>query len=289
MRPMRSPAPPLIFDRRLYGLRRARAASTIGDHDFLHRRAMEDVIDRLESVTRDFPRALFYGAGPLTAMLTPACGVGEIVNGDLAAERIEKRAPSVVFDEEAAPFAPESFDLIVSLLTLHAANDPVGALAEMRAALAPDGLLIAVLFAEDTLAELRAALYESEAELAGGVSPRIAPFAGVKDLGSALQRAGLALPVADLDRVRVSYRDPYRLLADLKGMGEASSLANRGRGLRRDVIGAALGRLAACESVTFDIAAITGWAPHESQQKPMKPGSAKRSLKDALDKFQGLT
>ncbi|MEQ1931534.1 MAG: methyltransferase domain-containing protein [Parvularculaceae bacterium] len=246
---------------------------------------MADVVDRLDSVTRSFPRALFYGAGSLTAMVTPSCGVGDIVHADLDAARTRRSGTSVVFDEEASPFAPSSFDLIVSLLTLHAANDPVGALSQMRAALRPDGLMIAVLFAEETLTELRRALYESESECAGGVSPRIAPFASVRDLGAALQRAGLALPVADLDRVRVSYRDPERLFADIRGMGEASCLSRRGKGLRRDTLDAAMQRIAASGKVTFDLVTITGWAPHESQQKPMAPGSAAHSLKKALENF----
>lgn len=244
---------------------------------------MADVADRLVSVTRNFPRALFYGAGGLTGMVTPACGVGEIVHADFDAARIAATPTSVVFDEEASPFAPESFDLVVSLLTLHAANDPVGALVQMRAMLKADGLLIAVLFAEQTLAELRLALYESEAECAGGVSPRIAPFAGVKDLGAALQRAGLALPVADLDRVRVAYKDPFRLFADIRGMGEAACLANHGKGLRRDALALVAQRIAALSAVTFDLVTITGWAPHESQQKPSARGSATVSLKKALE------
>lgn len=282
---MTAPAPTSIFDRALYTRRRAKSAAIFADHDFLHRRAMEDVVDRLETVTRSFPRALFYGAGPLSAMLTAPCGVGAIVHGDLAAERLEPGAASVVFDEEATPFAPQSFDLIVSLLTLHAANDPVGALAQMRAALKPDGLLIAVLFAEDTLRELREALYRCEAAFAGGVSPRVAPFANVRDLGAALQRAGFALPVADLDRARVRYKNPMRLLGDIRGMGEASCLSDRGRGMRRDALAAALDELSVKREVTFDLVTLTGWAPHESQQKPMKPGSAQRSLKKALDEF----
>lgn len=285
MRLMRADAPPLIFDRSLYRRRRQRAAAAFAAHDFLHRRAMADVTDRLESVTRNFPRALLYGAGALTEMLTPSCGVGDILHADFDAARIVQSGLSVVFDEEASPFAPASFDLIVSLLTLHAANDPVGSLAQMRRALKPDGLLIAVLFAEETLAELRAALYESETECAGGVSPRIAPFAGVRDLGAALQRAGLALAVADLDRVRVSYRDPGRLFADIRGMGEASCLSRRGKGLRRDTLGAAMQRLAAGGTVTFDLVTMTGWAPHESQQKPMARGSATQPLKTALENF----
>lgn len=277
-----SAPPPAIFNRRLYAQRRARAGRSFAAHDFLHRRAMEDVVDRLETVTRDFPRALLYGVGALKSALTPACGVGEIVEADLAAERLFSPGAAVVFDEERAPFTPQSFDLIVSLLTLHAVNDPVGALAQMRLALKPDGLMVAVLFGEETLSELRAALYQSESDIAGGVSPRIAPFASVRDLGAALQRAGFALPVADLDRVRVRYKAPERLLRDLRGFGETSCLASRGRGLRRDVLTGALRRLGPERTATFDLITLTAWAPHPSQPKPLKPGSAKRSLAQAV-------
>jgi SAM-dependent methyltransferase len=277
---MNDAAPPSIFDRRLYARRRARAAGGFAAHDFLHRRAMEDVVDRLETVTRNFPRALFYGVGSLRSMLTAAAGVGEIVEADLSAARLDGRG--VAFDEEASPFAPGSFDLIVSLLTLHAANDFIGALTQMRIALKPDGLFVAALFGEETLGELRAALYESEAAHAGGVSPRIAPFAGVRDLGQALQRAGFALPVADIDHVEVRYQSPGRLLADLRGMGEANCLARRGRGLRRDTLGAAMGKIAAAPAVTFDLVMLTGWAPDPSQPKPLKPGSATHSLSKAV-------
>ncbi len=273
--------PPAIFDRALYARRRVRAARNFSAHDFLHRRAMEDVVDRLESVTRTFPRALFYGVGALDALLTEKAGVGEIVHADFCAARLAGR-PGVVFDEEHSPFAPHSFDLAVSLLTLHAANDLVGALVQMRAALKPDGLLVAALFGEETLGALRTAFYNAESRLAGGVSPRIAPFAAVRDLGAALQRAGIALPVADVDRASVAYREPASLLADLRGMGETSVLARRGRGLRRDVLAAALSEIAEVGTVQFDIVTLTGFAPDASQPKPLKPGSARVSLKDAL-------
>ncbi len=243
---------------------------------------MEDVVDRLETVTRKFPRALLYGAGALREMLTPDCGVGDVIDADLALARLVPGGASLVFDEELSPFAPSSFDLIVSLLSLHAVNDPVGALSQMRASLKPDGLLIAVLFGEETLQELRAALYASEAEFAGGVSPRIAPFASVRDLGAALQRATFALPVADIDKARVRYERPARLLDDLRGMGETSCLVQRGMALRRDVLAAALARLGDAGSISFDLVVLTGWAPHEGQQKPLKPGSAKHSLERAL-------
>jgi len=279
---MREREPPKIFNRRLYAQRRRRAADKFRRADFLHRRAMEDVVDRLETVVRDFPSALFYGAGDLTSMLTPKCGVVEITHGDLVRERAPN-ARTVVFDEERLPFAPESFDLAVSILTLHAANDPVGALAQMRAALKPDGLLIAVLFGETTLVELKEALYAADAEHGGGVSPRVAPFASVRDLGAVLQRAGFALPVADLDRVKVEYRNIRDLFSDLRAMGETNCLAGVGRNLRPASLGEAAARLAGKPHITFDLVTLTGWAPHESQPQPLKPGSAAVSLKKALN------
>lgn len=245
---------------------------------------MTDIVDRLETVTRDFPHALFYGAGPLLSMLTPRCGVGSIVSADLAGERLPTISGRAVFDEERLPFADQSFDLIVSVLTLHAANDPIGALAQLRRALRPDGLLIAVVFGEETLAGLRAALYSAEAETATRVFARVIPFASVRDWGTALQRADFALPVVDLDRVRVRYAAPKRLFGDLRGMGETSMLAGRGGALSRASAEALILRLREAPEVQFDLVTLTGWAPHESQQKPLAPGSAKASLADAVNR-----
>ena len=274
--------PPAIFDRKLYAVRRARAAPSFDAFDFLHRRAMSDIVQRLEIVKRDFPRALFYGAGELTSLISETCGVGEITHADLSRQRLTGAGTKLVYDEEFAPLAPHSFDLIVSVLTLHHANDLVGALAQMRHALKPDGLMLAVMFGEETLAALRQALYAAETEISGGVSARIAPFAAVRDLGAALQRAGFALPVADVDRVEIAYRDPARLFADLRGMGETSVLARRAKSLRRAVLGAAVQRLADGPPVRFDLVTLTGWAPHESQQKPARRGSATHSLAAAV-------
>ena len=280
--------PPTIFDRRLYAQRRDRAASTLDGHDFLHRRAMYDIVDRLETVTRNFPRTLIFGGGGFTSMLTPKCGVDEIIEADMSSSRLSNNLRSITYDEEKVPFAPAAFDLVVSLLTLHTANDLIGALTQMRIALKPDGLLIATMFGEETLRELRTALYASEACRAGGVSPRISPFATVKDLGGALQRAGFALPVVDIDHVLVAYRDPAQLLRDLRGMGETNCLAKRGKGLRRDTLDATLAALSADEgTITFDLVTATGWAPHESQPKPLRPGTATHSLKGAIAEFAG--
>lgn len=276
-------APPRIFDRALAARRRARAARAFAACDFLHRRVMADIVDRLESVTRDFPQALVYGASGLEDLITPGCGVGAILRADLAAERLAGPGPAVIFDEERTPFAPARFDLIVSVLSLHAVNDLVGALIQLRAALKPDGLFVAALFGEETLSSLRAALYAAESEIRGGASPRVAPFADVRSLGAALQRAGFAMPVADLDSVRVRYENPIQLLHDLRGMGETNALAARARPLTRAIIADALSRFAATGGeARFDIVYLTGWAPAEGQPKPLRPGSATHSLADAV-------
>lgn len=279
-------APPAIFDRRLVRQRRERSGAHFTDHDFLHRRAMAEIVDRLEIVTRDFPLAAFIGVGPLFSMLTPDCGVGRVIAVDLARARLGGER-GLIGDEERLPFSEQSLDLIVSLLTLHTANDLIGALAQARRSLRPDGLFLAALFGEETLKKLRAAFYAAETELTGGVSPRVAPFASVRDLGSALQRAGFALPVADVDRLTVRYNDPSRLLQDLRGMGETNVLHERGRSLSRAAICAALGHFTRQGGIEhFDIVYLTGWAPHESQQKPLKPGSGETSLKTAIIQSQ---
>lgn len=274
---------PAIFDRSRIRRARARAAARFGDHDFLHRRAMADIVDRLETVTRSFETALFYGAGPLAAMLTPACGVGRIIAADSAPERLCGESPCAAFDEERLPLAPERFDLIVSLLTLHTANDLIGALSQYRAALKPDGLFLAALFGEETLGAWKRALIAAESELTGGAAARLAPFAGVKDLGAALQRAGFSLPVADIDRVVVRYADATRLLRDLRGMGETGGMSVRSAPLRRDILARALGLFSAeGGAARFDIVYLTGWAPHPDQPKPLRPGSGKLPLADAI-------
>lgn len=278
-------APPETFNRTLYAARRARAASAFADHDFLHRRAMEDIVDRLETVKRSFPRAAYAGAGELTSLLTPACGVGEIIHLDSARERLPKYGRKIVCDEEHLPFAPESLDLFVSLLMLHTVNDVVGALAQARMALKPDGLFIAAVFGEETLSNLRKAFYRAETEITGGVSARLAPFAGVQDFGQALFRAGFALPVVDIDKARVRYKEPIKLLQDLRGMGETRVLKTPATPLRRDVLMRALTHFAeAGGEEQFHIVYLTGWAPHESQQKPLAPGSATFSLEEAVKK-----
>jgi SAM-dependent methyltransferase len=244
---------------------------------------IEDIVDRLESVNRGFPLAAFDGAGEFVAQLTPACGVGVVLNLDTAPARLPGEGLRIAADLDALPVKPGSLNLFVSMLTLHTVNDLIGALTQARMALRPDGLFIAAIFGEETLSSLRHALYSAESELTGGVSARIAPFAGVRDYGAALQRAGFALPVADIDKITVRYDEPLKLLSDLRGMGETRALKTKAAPLRRDVLLAALTRFAESGDVEhFDIVYLTGWAPHESQQKPLAPGSGITPLKDAV-------
>lgn len=264
---------PRIFDRRLYALRRAGASES-----FLAVDAARAIAERIGAINRRFMRALNLNARAETrAIFAP-----------LAEEWAETLPGSV--DEEALPFAPERFDLIVSVLSLHAVNDLPGALVQIRRALKPDGLFLAALFGGETLHELRAAFAVGESETAGGVSPRVAPFADVRDLGGLLQRAGFALPVADLERTTVRYTSFDGLVADLRALGETNALTERSkRILRRDTLAAALAHYRASHAdaqdriaATFDVIYLAGWAPHESQQKPLAPGSAKTWLADAL-------
>lgn len=270
-----------LFDARRRARARARAAKYFPAHDFLHRRAMADIVDRLETVTRGFDDAVIYGGGGFQEFLTPRCGVLRVTHADLAPARL--LGGGLAFDEDFNPLAERSVDLVVSLLTLHAVNDPVGAIAQWRRALRPDGLFLAAVFADETLASWRAALYAAETELKGGIAPRVHPFAAVQDLGAAMQRAGFALPVVDIDRVDVDYLDASRLLADLKGMGETSVLSNAAPAASRGLLAGALARIAdGGGRVRFDIAYLTGWAPHPSQPQPLKPGSAALPLEAAI-------
>lgn len=275
---------PYIFDRQRVRLQRERSAKMFAMHDFLHRRAMADIVDRLETVTRDFPRAAFFGVGDLTALLTPTCGVGQLISLDCATGRLPKqKSLMAVADDETPPLARQSVDLIVSLLTLHTANDLIAALGQARFALKPDGLFIAAIFGEATLANLRQALYQAETELTGGVSARVAPFSTIQTMGAALTRAGFALPVVDIDKIGVRYSAPLKLIADLRGMGETSALASRGRLLRRNVFNRAMQIFVDNGGEeNFEIIYLTGWAPHSSQQQPLKPGTAQLPLAEAL-------
>jgi len=261
----------------------------------LHARVAADLADRLEAIPRPFPRVLALGGGGLfSAELKTrpdlAARIGEIIEADWA-------SGDVIVDPEHLPFGAAAFDLIVSPLMLHAINDVPGALVQLRRALKPDGLLLASLFGGDTLSELRFSLLQAEEELHSGAGARVSPFATLQDLAHLLQRAGFALPAADREVVTVRYGEPMRLLADLRAMGETAALAERHpRALSRRVLARTFeiyrarftdeqGRLRA----TFEILTATGWAPHESQQQPLKPGSAKARLADALNTSEKST
>ncbi|MGO4870220.1 MAG: class I SAM-dependent methyltransferase [Roseiarcus sp.] len=290
------PEPPLLFDRALLSARleRAwRAAPANTGADFLLRRAAEELVDRLSLVRREFAVAADVGAPAPHAAEALAARNGGGVTLRLAPSPLavgRGAYMSAVGDVERLPLAAESCDLIVSLMALHHVNDLPGALIQIRRALRPDGLFLAALAGGDTLIELRQSLTIAESEVLGGAAPRVAPFADVRALGSLMQRAGFALPVVDSDTVVARYRDLYALMRDLRAFGATNALTLRSRKpLRREVLVRAAavyaerfadsdGRLRA----TFDTIWLTGWAPHESQPKPLKPGSAAMRLADAL-------
>ena len=246
---------PRIFDRKALALHKERARR-IGGDTFLVREAAQGISERLAAVKRDFARVL----------------------------EIE-----LELDERLTGNA-DACDLVTSVLSLHTVNDLPGALVQARRALKPDGLFLAALFGGETLTELRQSLAAAEIEVTGGISPRVAPFGDVRDLGGLLQRAGFALPVADIERTVVRYRDLLSLVRDLRAMGETNALVERSRkAMPRALWAAAAAHYAAHFAdpdgklrATFDIVYLTGWAPHESQQQPLKPGSAKARLAAAL-------
>jgi SAM-dependent methyltransferase len=285
--------PTRIFDRALLARRRGRAAAGAEQHDFLLARVADDLAERLAIVRRAFPRAVNIGAhhGLVSRRLRASGDFPFIVDQDHSLRLLERcEGPRVAADEEALPFADASLDLVVSGLALQLVNDLPGTLVQIRRALKPDGLLLAALLGGETLWELRQAWLAAEAEVTGGASPRVAPFADVRDLGALLQRAGFALPVVDAETVTVTYASPRALMRELKGMGASNMLAARHRrpvtrGLlaRAEAIYAerfagAGGRVAA----TFEILTLTAWAPDASQPKPLRPGSAQARLADAL-------
>lgn len=278
-----STAPPRIFDRNLLVRRIEKARAGVAP-DFLLARAADDLLDRLQTVMRPFPRALDLGAP------TNHFAQSIVASGRAAPLRTGRFGGAIIADEEALPFAAAVFDLVVSGMALQWINDLPGVLAQIRRILAPDGLFIACLPGGATLVELRAALAQAEEEIVGGASPRVSPFVDVRDMGALLQRAGFALPVSDIDSFTLRYGSLFSLMKDLRSMGAANVLTRRAKTpLRRDVLLRAAqiyaerfsdpdGRVRA----TFEIVWLSGWAPHESQQKPAEPGSATARLEDAI-------
>ena len=285
------PSNPTIFDRSLLRARQRRARA-LGVETFLIDRIAAELGERLAVVLRQFERAVDLGT-PTDAVRRVLAESGKVTMEVAAVPSPAPREASslcVAADEEALPFADASLDLVVSALALQFVNDLPGTLIQIRRALKPDGLLLAALIGGDSLTELRESFAQAESEIEGGISPRVAPFADLRELGALLQRAGFALPVVDSDRLIVRYRSVFDLMRDLRRMGATNVLYERRRTpLRRATLqrlgevyarrfSDADGRLRA----TFEIAWLSGWAPHESQQKPLKPGSATQRLADAL-------
>ena len=259
--------PPPLTDRPALIRNRRRARR---DALFLHDETVLEVQERLMAVNRQFTKP---------AIITPFPEIWENV---LPGARI-------LSDDDVLDLHPEAHDLVIHAMALHWANDPVGQLVQCRRALRPDGLMLAFTLGGQTLHELRACLTEAEAAVTGGLSPRILPMGEIRDLGGLVQRAGLNLPVADGFTRRASYRDAFHLMADLRAMGEANALTERTRRFtRRAVLIEAAQRYAANFAegerirATFEVICLTGWAPHDSQQKPLRPGSAVARLEDAL-------
>lgn len=285
-----------IFDRSLLRKRRDRAAADFVGHDFLVREVAERLADRLDDVTRRFPLALDLGChtGEMADTLGRRGGIETLVQCDLSPAMARKAAasgrPTLAADEEWLPFADDSFDLVISNLSLHWVNDLPGTMVQIRRVLKPDGLFLAAMLGGETLRELRQALAEAEIAEENGLSPRVSPFADVRDLGGLLQRAGFSLPVVDADGVPVNYGDPMRLMADLRGMGETNAVAEQRKTLtRRATLLSALNRYRQLFAgpdgrvpATFQVLTMTAWKPHPSQQQPLAPGSAATSLAEAL-------
>jgi SAM-dependent methyltransferase len=275
----------------------------LGPETFLLDQVAGELAHRLRLVLRRFDLAADLGTptaavrtailreGAIGAMIAVDPAIAMVMHSEPgAADDAATRVLRIIADEEALPFADGSLDLVVSGLSLQAVNDLPGVLVQVRRALKPDGLFLAALFGGETLTELRQSFAMAETEIEGGVSPRVAPFADVREMGALLQRAGFALPVTDVDRITVRYSTPFRLLRDLRCMGAANPLAERRRTpLRRATLMRAMevyaerfadpdGKVRA----SFDIVWLSGWSPHESQQQPLRPGAAKQRLADAL-------
>ncbi|MTH99258.1 methyltransferase domain-containing protein [Roseibium sp. RKSG952] len=281
-----------LFDRKLLQMRRQRALKAFQPGaDFLVSAVAADLADRLIPVNRTFDTAIDLGGhnDDLARMIIESGKVAQLYRGHLFFANPHGRQCDFVFDDAFPPLGDETVSLIISPLTLQFVNDLPGTLIQLRRALKPDGLLLATLPGADTLHELRDVLMRAELETTGGASIRVAPFADTRDLGALLQRAGFALPVTDKDTLTVRYDNMFALLKDLRAMGATAALNDRPAPLKRSTLLRAAelyaqdyadpdGRIRA----SFDMITLSGWAPHESQQKPLTPGSAKMSLKDVL-------
>jgi len=292
-------APPIVFDRIAVRQNRTKAEKINGPEPNLVRKARTQLLDRLLDVTRRFKTALASGPGSLAIAkdLKETHNLSEVTSAVFRDPIPENGMPAdlmggtVFSDDEWVPFGANAFDLVISALSLHWVNDLPGALVQLRRCLVPDGFFLATLFGGTTLHELRTCLMEAETKLKGGAAPRVSPFVDVRDAGNLLVRAGFALPVADTDSHVSTYDDLASLFDEIRAMGETNAVAERSRGLTtqrlfdeteaiyKDRFCTSDGKLIA----TFDFVTLTGWAPADTQQKPLSPGSAQKRLSHALD------
>ncbi len=285
----------LVFDRALVRRRRERARAAYADYAFLEEAVAERVAERLEDIRRRFPVAVELGArsGALGRLLRASGKVDLLVQTDLSPGWAAVRSgdgPAAAVDEEALPFADGSLDAVFGALSLHWVNDLPGTLAQIRRALKPDGLLLIAMLGGETLVELRDALFEAEGEVTGGVSPRVSPFADLRDAAGLLQRAGFALPVADADTIPVTYATAFHLMRDLRGMGEGNAVLERSRRPARRALFARTAEIYAARfagpdgrvPARFQVLYMTAWAPSADQPKALRPGSARSSLAAAI-------
>ncbi|HYR67983.1 MAG TPA: methyltransferase domain-containing protein [Reyranella sp.] len=290
---MTGPDPLLVFDRVLLRHRRERAARDWDRSAFLKREIAERLVERLDDVRRSFPLALDLGShgDEIAVALGERKTVGCLVRADLGHGFARRaRGPAVVADEEFLPFAAGSFDLVVSAMDLHWVNDLPGTLIQIGRILKPDGLLLGAMLGGSTLWQLREALAAAESEIEGGLSPRVSPFADLRDAAGLLQRAGFALPVADSETIDVEYDNALALMRDLGAMGESNLIVERRRGLARratflraaEIYGERFALPSGRVAASFEVLFLHGWRPHASQPQPIKPGSARARLADAL-------
>lgn len=277
----------MIFDQKHIRRNRLRAAKNISEYSFLFDWVSDQILDRLSIIKRDFPTALNIGCraqNNFPHRLKNTAAIHKLY-------QMDRTSAPLVAEEEFLPFGDNTFDLITSAMNFHTINDLPGALLQMRQALKPDGLLLAGMLGGETLNELRHCLTEAEMTLTGGLSPRVAPFADKQDIGALMQRTGYALPVVDSDTLTVTYENAFKLMHDLRFMGEGNAIAKRYKTTPSRSLFLEAAKLYAEKfsdddgriRATFEVIFMIGWAPHESQQKPLKRGSAQNRLADILE------
>lgn len=287
--------PSTIFNRRLLRNRRDRCAAQFGDYDFIIRAATEQLIDRLEDMTRSFDVAVHIGChtGMACQLLRHSPKIGHLIQTDMSYPMLQQTSGArIVCDEAWLPFADASVDLVFSTWSLHWVNDLPGTLIQIRRMLKPDGLFLCAMPGAHTLQELRDSLAYAESELSGGISPRIAPFVDVRDAGNLLQRAGFALPVVDSTTLQVTYPHALKLMHDLRGMGENNHLMQQRSTIPPRALFAHTAAYYAQHFpaedparilASFEMVTLTAWAPHASQQQPARRGSGQVNLQSFFD------